>query len=633
MPGVNQSLFEEANLAFQEGKSTHAREILARLIKSEPNNAEYWLLMSAVVESEKERLYCLQEILKLDPHHSYARQGMVMLGKLPLQPDLVVPMARQHRPWKLPTLEPALVVKLKQKNSPLRILLQVSLAILFLATGAFLYFRLNPNSVNNVIVLRSPLITEGPTPTFLPKNTLAYTTPIPEVGGPPPLSSRLVATYTPAPPYVQTPHPIEAYSIGVRRLSARDYPAAILYFQQAVELAPGAPDLYYHLGEAYRLNLDAKNARQAYLDAIEASSSFAPAFLGLALLEMNDSSPDIKAAENYLKKAITLDPGLIEARLVYAELAIKQKEPELAEEILKSLGDTESQSASVHYLLGYTSFLQNDLENAQVELERSLELDITNLEVYRLLGEILTRQGQYADAIEMLETVILYEPENGEALAWLGQAYYETGNDKKAMAILTEAIDKNIKNAMLYSIRGRLYLQENDLENAITDLNASLKMDKTQFDTHLALSLAFLENDQPGNAYIQLSASEAYYTTDEQHASLLYYRAQSLELLDEISPAIRDWKALLELPENSMPEAWITTAENRLKTLITKTNTPVTPTITMTRMPTRTLTVTITRLPTLTRTLTVTRWPTLTITTTVTPKPTLTATPTPTHTK
>ena len=63
MPAVNQSLFEEAYLAFQEGRLSNAREILTRLIKSEPGNAQYWLLMSAVVESEKEKFFCLQIIV------------------------------------------------------------------------------------------------------------------------------------------------------------------------------------------------------------------------------------------------------------------------------------------------------------------------------------------------------------------------------------------------------------------------------------------------------------------------------------------------------------------------------------------------------------------------------------------
>lgn len=646
MPGVNQSLFEEAYLAFQEGKFSHAREILARLIKSEPANAQFWLLMSAVVDSEKEKVFCLQEVLKLDAQLPAARQGLVMLGRLPIQPDLAVPMSRQRKPWKLTPIEPAVPAKKrKAKASPLRILMQVLIAVVFLSAGAFLFFQFNPGVIRNVTVLRSPLITEGPTPTFLPKNTLAYTTPETAAGGPPPLSSRLEATYTPTPLYVQTPHPIEAYSIGLRRLTARDYPSAVLYFQQAADLAPGSPDLQYYLGEAYRLNQDAGNARLAYLKALEISDNFAPAYLGLGLLEMSGSSPDLDTAARDFKKAISLDPGLIEARLAYAENALRQSNPLLAEEILEGVDSQATASAKYHYLLGYSRFIQGNLENAQAELERSLQMDITNLDVYRLLGEIYTRQGKYADAISMLETVILYEPQNGNALAWLGQAYYETGSDEKAMEILTEAIESGIRNAMLFSIRGQLYLEEKELDKAISDLNASLKLDKTSFDTNLALSLAFLENDQPGNAYMQLSAAEAYYKSDAEHASLLYYRAQSLELLDEISPAIRDWKALLELPAASMPSEWRKLAQDRLETLFTPTVTLVTPTLTMTRMPTRTPTITITRLPTLTktvtltrlptltRTLTLTRLPTLTFTPTSTPKPVTTATPTPTSTK
>jgi len=626
MPAVNQSLFEEAYLAFQEGRLSNAREILTRLIKSEPGNAQYWLLMSAVVESEKEKFFCLQEVLKLDPQNPVARQGLVMLGRLPAQPDLAVPMSRQRRSWKLPPLETTVPVKRKSKQNPLRILLQVVIAVVFLSAGAFLFFQFNPGGVRNVTVLRSPLITEGPTPTFLPKNTLIYNTPETNAGGPPPLSARLEATYTPTPLYVQTPHPIEAYSIGLRRLAAQDYPSAILYFQQAADLAPGSPDLQYYLGEAYRLSQDNDNARLAYLEALKISDSFAPAYLGLGLLQMNATPPDLETAAGQFKEAMELDPGLIEARLAYAEAAVRLNNARLAEEALEGVDSQAASSARYHYLLGYSHYIQDDLEDAQAELESALQLDITILEVYRLLGDIYFRQEQYPEAIEMLETVILYEPENTDALAWLGQAYYETGNDKKALEVLTEAIDSGIRSAKLLSIRGQLYLEENEVDKAIADLNASLKLDKTIFDTNLALSLAFLEKKQPGNAYMQLSAAEAYYETDAEHASLLYYRAQSLELLDETIAAIRDWKALLALPASSMPSAWRQLANQRLEILSTPTVTPVTPTLTMTRMPTRSPTVTFTRMPSRTPTITFTRAPTLTKTQTITRQPTQTRT-------
>ena len=39
--------------------------------------------MSAAVDTLKERVYCLETVLKLEPGHQAARPGLVMAGALP----------------------------------------------------------------------------------------------------------------------------------------------------------------------------------------------------------------------------------------------------------------------------------------------------------------------------------------------------------------------------------------------------------------------------------------------------------------------------------------------------------------------------------------------------------------------
>ncbi len=54
---------------------------------------------------------------------------------------------------------------------------------------------------------------------------------------------------------MNTPHPIsEAYSAGLRAYYREDYPTMITYMLQAAQNNPQSPDIYYHVGEAYRLS-------------------------------------------------------------------------------------------------------------------------------------------------------------------------------------------------------------------------------------------------------------------------------------------------------------------------------------------------------------------------------------------
>src|SRR5512143_933282 len=89
-------VFQEAVEALREGKKARARELLTGLLKTDQNNATYWVWMSATVDSPKERIYCLQTALKLDPENATAKRGLILLGALP--PDENVQPFSLNRP-------------------------------------------------------------------------------------------------------------------------------------------------------------------------------------------------------------------------------------------------------------------------------------------------------------------------------------------------------------------------------------------------------------------------------------------------------------------------------------------------------------------------------------------------------
>ncbi|MDP3183981.1 MAG: hypothetical protein Q8M58_01785, partial [Anaerolineales bacterium] len=90
------TMLQEAIEALRKKDRAHAKDLLTRLLKADQNNATYWVWLSAAVDSQKERLYCLQTALKLEPGNAAARRGLTMLGALP--PDDSVPPFPLNRP-------------------------------------------------------------------------------------------------------------------------------------------------------------------------------------------------------------------------------------------------------------------------------------------------------------------------------------------------------------------------------------------------------------------------------------------------------------------------------------------------------------------------------------------------------
>ncbi|MBU2609403.1 MAG: hypothetical protein KJ606_00435, partial [Chloroflexi bacterium] len=100
----------EAIEALRKKDRVRAKDLLARLLKADQNNATYWVWLSAAVDSPKERLYCLQTALKLDPGNASAKRGLTMLGAL-LPDDSLPPFPlNRPRPW-----EEKLVIQEEEK--------------------------------------------------------------------------------------------------------------------------------------------------------------------------------------------------------------------------------------------------------------------------------------------------------------------------------------------------------------------------------------------------------------------------------------------------------------------------------------------------------------------------------------
>src|SRR5512141_1838392 len=92
-------VFQEAVEALREGKKARARELLTGLLKNDQNNATYWVWMSATVDTAKERIYCLQTALKLDPTNVTAKRGLILHGALPADESIQPFPVNRPRAW------------------------------------------------------------------------------------------------------------------------------------------------------------------------------------------------------------------------------------------------------------------------------------------------------------------------------------------------------------------------------------------------------------------------------------------------------------------------------------------------------------------------------------------------------
>jgi tetratricopeptide (TPR) repeat protein len=601
-----------AKLALEQGDRFQARDHLAGLLKDEPENIEYWLLMSTVVTSNKERIYCLNKVLALNPKNPQARLGMILFGAH--KPGDVRPAEIKKRDWSrdLPDLRKKAQVPKKQKK------------------GGYNYKRLVPLLVIGGIILIALFLTGNLIPgmrsIFLPKLTITPITwtPSPDAGlnadlaGTPnpilqiPIGEVLQHTYTPTPVYVLTPHTgYGSYQTALEAYQQGDYETMLTYMRQTADQLETA-DIVYLVGEALR-NLGRYNeALEEFDRALFLDPSFAPAYFGRAITShIIDPGYDIKPD---LDQALLLDPAYGQVYIERAKYYLDQGSYQLA------FLDTDQavyylpNSHLAYYYRAWALLELKDYQEAEGSIQTALSLDINFVPAYLVAGRIALENGKPEEALKLLTRYEPYDPDKTWVFYYsLAKAYLLTGEDlAQADELLSQAIKLGGGNKDVYQTRALLSLEMGDLDGAVRYATQARNLDRNDFEVNLLLGRLLYESKKYSLGLVYLNISADLVRDEVDQVDLYYWRALTYEELGKWEESIQDWRNLLDLPLIYVPDEWEYLAAQKLLPTATPT-------------PTATLTPSVT--PTITPSFTLTSSPTRTPTPSRTPSPTVTPTP------
>ncbi len=574
----NDTIFQDAVDALRHGDKPRAKELLTLLLKTNQNNATYWIWLSAAMDTPKERIYCLQTALKLDPENTTAKRGLILLGAL--APDDSIQPFPMNRPraWE----EKLLLAHEKPKERGLRVVLRNpilrlgGLAVIGIGLFAVVYFTV---ILPNRTTFRPPdTVTPGPSPTFTATPTFIGATGIPTqvFSGPTPLSAFLDATYTPTPLYVNTPRSagaVDQFRIAKEAYEDQDWDAFIQNMELIQRVEPDKADILYYIGEAYRFKGDTSRAAGAYNDAIDIDPNFGPPYLGLARVRLMNN-PNFNA-ETLFEQAIERDPNFGEVYLERARWLIGRGDYEDAFEDLEIAEKILPGSPEV-YLAYATAYLeQDDKEKALEFAQKAYAADVLNLPTYKLLGDLYLEEQDYVNAAEALRLYTTYQTEDATGFGKLGQSYYYLGEYENAVLAIDDAEKLNRNGTKKYlGYRGLSHLALGNIESAVADLEDAVDEEPEDYDIRLGYAIALYGDNKFGTAFLQIEVVRSLVETDEQKALELYWRARIQEQRNDIRDAIKSWQDLLKLDEDVMTEEMRAEAEERLNELAPPTDTP-----------------------------------------------------------
>lgn len=543
-------MFTEAVAAVRAGDQTRARDLFSRLLRIDSSNPEYWLWMSAVVESERERLYCLQSVLRHDPTNRAALRGLTILGahepdKTELSSALKIPHRKIVPPDKLQS--PVLQIASNWRTMGIA---AIVLAVFIVILG-FL-FSPRGTGVAPDLPTPSPTFTHTPVPptiTPIPPDDVLLWTPIPTELAGTPFAAFLPVTPTPTPHIGLTPRSVyEAYTSAVNSLKEEDYESALMFIEQVIGLDRNLADAFYVKGEVHRLLGELDEAETSYTEAIRLNQAMAPAYFGLGRIQTLKNPYSLPEA---FSNAITHDPTFLPAYLEIAEFHAQQENWSALDEVVTAAIQAGLHTPRLQILLGQAQFHQGHYQVAYENALAGIAGDPGMLDAYLLLGQLLVERGNSETALSPLSTYILFHGDDAEAWFYLGRAASDVGNIPQAIDAFSQTLAINNFHGEATHRRGLLYLSEYRYDEALADLERAEQLGVASLDLPLQLSQAYL-----GLGELELAMEVLLEVIENSEEPRIIAGAYALlayiyEILEppQILEAIAAWQAILELAE------------------------------------------------------------------------------------
>lgn len=566
-----EKILQDAVAAGQKGDNVRARKLLLKLLRTDNHEPLYWLLMSTAVESREERIYCLHNVLFLDPDNSAAKHDLELLGVDIPRANVPALVPEETEDWQTKEIAAPKIPKKRRrpKEEPWSInwiVASLGVGIVIIILGYYaaenglldMLFQTTPTPTS--AQLGSRLETSAATST--PQAEATATRQITVIALNP--EDQLEATYTPTPIYVNTPHPENpAFTQGLNALVAEDWENAITFFQNYQAANPGSADGAYYLGEAYLGAGDLLGAQDAFNQAIALDPEFAPGYLGRARagLARGDEAANIITD---LNTAILLDPAFVDAYLERARFNLSRSSFDKAEADIAAAENIAPLSALVQYHKALIALAQEEFAVAMQASQRAFELDVTLLPNYLAKAEAEQGLRRFTDSIATMQNYLTFNARDAAGWQLLGLGFYSNLQLQEALDAFEHALslNPNLPQAAYYV--GSQELEEGKLPTALEYFRVAVAGAPDWFEAHIALAQALLLTGDPSAAFLELNTNSDLLETDEQRAMFFYWRARALEALGMADNALADWRSLLALPANAMPPEWRQEAEGRV---------------------------------------------------------------------
>ena len=315
----------------------------------------------------------------------------------------------------------------------------------------------------------------------------------------------------------------------------------------------------------------------------------------LQAADVASKNENYEVAEQLLKRVVEKDPKHKTVRRNLGYVLVELKKYSEAIEVLREQTRINPFEDYAYSLLGRVYWQQQDYTNAETSFRKQIEVTPLDQYAHASLGQLLVESRRYKEAVPELERAISLTPEAEMLHVSLGRAYLNLDETQKAIAAFEEAlkIDRNaeVLNDIAYFLSDKgvqLDKAQQYAESAVTTTATTLRnveINSLTVDDLYDVAALAAYWDTLGWVYFQkgdLDAAEKYIRASwavEQHGDIGYHLGMIAEKRGKREEAIRLYAqgtaALRSAPEArvglirwapaAMIDKLIETAKNELR--------------------------------------------------------------------
>ncbi|CAI2719605.1 DciA family protein [Nitrospina watsonii] len=322
---------------------------------------------------------------------------------------------------------------------------------------------------------------------------------------------------------------------------------ALEHYRKVSELDPKSPRAFLMAGTALRFLKEYEASREWFhnVSVIDPANTLGFFYYGRSLLDTGD----LPAAEEKLKKSVSLRPSMIEARQALAITLEKQEKYQEAitqYRILKKLDPANTVVADRYDTLNEAwDPVTETLTSGTQPLP---ELPLAEPDIHRMIGAIFYQQVMYLEAIDEFR-LVLAQGEDKEVRFTIARIYEVLGRpDKAVQEIEAYRAQKDEPDTVEVLLKlARLYGLDGSMSQSVDLLGLAVNRDPHNHRLFHALTLAYMSLNRNEEA---LQTIDRAIALNNSHDAYYFEKGALLERMGKYEEAIANMNKALEINPN-----------------------------------------------------------------------------------